>query len=234
MAIFLVMGLRIPIRLKVFVVAAFAFRIPSVSAPYIPLIAIDLSFRAICFIILRLHYLHPALVSLDPTFNAVFESIWMEVEQHYSIIASTIPCLKPFMVACNTGWGHVPPQTGDATTALRSGGSYGLRSLDKSGIKNTVKSYNGSKDKEEQTLRGKSSTTPMHVDPQANHHQEQNGDETSQSIASNDSTQMIIRREVGWTVTYEDETPGETHGMPGHSHFGPRSDIEAHQNPHAV
>lgn len=56
-------------------------------------------------------------------------------------------------------------------------------------------------------------------------------DEAAMSIASNDSQQMIIRREVGYSVTYDDEAapfqqgPGRLGTLSNH-----RADIEA-QNP---
>lgn len=154
----------------------------------------------------------------------------MEVELDYSIIASTIPCLKPFMQACNTGWGHVPPQTGDGTAVLKSGGSYGLRSLEKSGTKHAVTSFNNAKEQDERNLRGENCNTVIQSGGRGHQQTDHHGDETSQSIASNDSTQMIIRREVGWTVTYDNETP-EENGQPRITH---RSDIEAMPSPHAV
>lgn len=133
------------------------------------------------------------------------------------------------MVACNTGWGHVPPQTGDGSAALKSGGSYGLRSLDKSGVKNTASSYAPGTELGEQNLRGDTCKTVVEICPRRNQHHDHNGDETSQSIASNDSTQMIIRREVGWTVTYDDDNPTPGEGGPPN-----RSDIEAQTISHGA
>ena len=192
------------------------------------------------FIILRLHYLHPALASADPTFNAVLASIWMEVEVDYCLLACTIPCLKPFMVACNTGWGHVSPQTGDGSNALKSGsygGSYGLRSLDKTGAKTTITSHRDLKDingKRHRETTGHNSVDAGRKSHGQELHPDQGGDETTQSIVSNDSTQMIIRREVGWTVTYDDDTTPSTEHPSVHGPQTVRSDIEAQSRMHAV
>lgn len=61
-------------------------------------------------------------------------------------------------------------------------------------------------------------------------------DETSQSVASNDSTQMIIRREVVWSVTYEDESPGEDNHQPhgNQTRTTSRVDVEAQTHPIAL
>lgn len=153
----------------------------------------------------------------------------MQVHEDYVIITSTVPCLKPFMIACNTGWGHAAPHTGDGSKGAKSG-SYALNSITKSGARNTLTSFPqlDSSDKQPvhhahgDTITASGDTPRVLVD----HQPEPTPDETSHSIASNDSQQMIIRREVGWTVTYDDETPQEN----SQSHGGRtphRSDVEA-------
>lgn len=150
----------------------------------------------------------------------------MQIQQDYSIIASSIPCLKPFMNACNTGWGHAAPHTGEGSMHPSHSGSYALSSIFKSSAKDTVKSYhkpftpdakvpgdgicNISSNAEGKSAR----VVPYHA-------AEPGPEEAEQSIASNDSQQMIIRREIEWTVTYDDarETP------PNHAMHA--SDIEA-------
>ncbi|MCJ1469213.1 hypothetical protein MMC07_007846 [Pseudocyphellaria aurata] len=218
MAVYLVVDLRITLQLKIFVVLAFAFRVP-----------------VIAFIIVRLHYLNIQLLSSDPTFNAVLASIWLQVHEDYVIISSTVPCLKPFMIACNTGWGHAAPHTGEGSMVPKSG-SYALNSINKSGVLNTLTSFPQPDRSDQRPLhrgQGEVITVVGGVSRRVNDHQsDPNPDETSHSIASNDSQQMIIRREVGWTVTYDDETPREN----SHSHGNPishRSDIEA-QNTGAI
>ncbi|MCJ1269405.1 hypothetical protein MMC22_009297 [Lobaria immixta] len=212
MAIYLVLDLRITLQLKVFVVLAFTFRIP-----------------VIAFIIIRLHYLSIQLLSSDPTFSAVLASIWMQVHEDYIIIASTIPCLKPFMVACNTGWGHAAPHTGEGSMGAR-GGSYALNSINKSGARNTLTSFPQPDSSDKHPLRRVhgDTTTVVGGKPRVlmDHQPDPSPDETSHSIASNDSQQMIIRREVGWTVTYDDEMPREN-SQSHDSQIASRSDIEA-------
>lgn len=65
--------------------------------------------------------------------------------------------------------------------------------------------------------------------------QDQSGaDETSQSVASNDSTQMIIRREVVWSVTYEDESPGEDNHHPHGNQTRTTSRVDVKPQTHPI
>lgn len=209
--------------------------------------------RAIAFIILRLYYLKIELASSDPTFNAVLTSIWTQVHEDYIIIATTIPCLKPFMVACNTGWGHAAPHTGDASKLPHSG-SYGLVSLTNGGKSNaagknsTLVSSVGIPNLQNTTTNSVGVAPHVHL---GDHHHNNNNksgavvenhtrqsseqapvDEAAMSIASNDSQQMIIRREVGYSVTYDDEAAPPFQQGPGTlgASSNHRADIEA-QNP---
>lgn len=137
------------------------------------------------------------------------------------------------MIACNTGWGHAAPHTGEGSMVPKSG-SYALNSINKSGVRNTLTSFPQADGSDKRPLRGQGEVaTAVGGNPRGvNVHQaDPNPDETSHSIASNDSQQMIIRREVGWTVTYDDEAPREN--IQSHSNpISHRSDIEA-QNIHS-
>lgn len=207
--------------------------------------------RAVAFIVLRLYYLNIELASSDPTFNAVLTSIWTQVHEDYIIIATTIPCLKPFMVACNTGWGHAAPHTGDGSKLPHSG-SYGLVSMTNGGKSNGGKNSTLVSSVGIPNLQNTTNSVGGAPHVQLDHHHHSNNsaggtrtrqssepapaDEAAMSIASNDSQQMIIRREVGYSVTYDDEAAppsqqgrGLEHGrLGGMSHH--RTDVEA-QNP---
>lgn len=168
----------------------------------------------------------------------------MQVQIDYSVMACTIPCLKPFMVACNTGWGRTRTRTGTASTPL--GGSYGLKSLEQNpGLESTHSykhtaadrpqphqnhSYSDDKGdpthKKQRKSRANSGTA---IDP--NQEDPNGADETSQSVTSNDSTQMIIRREVVWTVTYEDgDSPENNHTNHNILNSNDMNDLTNHQS----
>lgn len=169
----------------------------------------------------------------------------MQVQLDYSIMACTIPCLKPFMVACNTGWGSALTRTSRASTLKSS--SYVLKSLQRNlGRKNAALSDPGLTADRSQQNDGHGGDDDNKIAPKQrddrtegggvadpNHRDPIGADETAQSVASNDSTQMIIRREVVWSVTYEDEHPGES-GNLHHSNqdrMNNREDIEAQTPP---
>ncbi|PGH15913.1 hypothetical protein AJ79_02080 [Helicocarpus griseus UAMH5409] len=89
MTAYLVWGLQLAWKRKAIVVFAFAFRLP-----------------VIAFGITRFIYLLPALKSDDAFIDAAPGTICTEILLHYSLMAATIPCLQPFVVAFNTGWGQ--------------------------------------------------------------------------------------------------------------------------------
>lgn len=165
------------------------------------------------------------------------------------------------MVACNTGWGHAAPHTGDGSKLPHSG-SYGLVSLTNGGKSNgagknsTRVSGIGFSNMQKTTTNSVGGAPHPHLGHHQNHQNDNNKksgvvvgihshrsseqvpvDEAAMSIASNDSQQMIIRREVGYSVTYDDES-APTFLQQGPGRLGPssnnhRADIEA-QNPMAM
>lgn len=64
------------------------------------------SLRVIILITLRQNYLDRSLFHSDPSLHLSDAMIATAVLLHYSIMVSTVPCLKPFVIAFNTGWGQ--------------------------------------------------------------------------------------------------------------------------------
>jgi hypothetical protein len=56
--------------------------------------------------ITRTVYLTEAMHTSDFFLHGVETVICTQAVMHYSLIASTIPCLKPFVISFNTGWGQ--------------------------------------------------------------------------------------------------------------------------------
>ena len=149
------------------------------------------------------------------------------------------------MVACNTGWGQVSAQR-SRTSTLKSG-SYALKSLQRNqGLKGAIQSNGDDTVNYRHQHLGKETKVDdvkalgqQHNGAEdrnfgAHTQRDQSGaDETSQSVASNDSTQMIIRREVVWSVTYEDESPGEDDHHPhgNQTRTTSRVDVESQTHP---
>lgn len=61
--------------------------------------------RVIPFTILRLFAIYHELHSSNPYFSGITAACWTQAELAYSIAASTIPSLTPFMMRLNTNMG---------------------------------------------------------------------------------------------------------------------------------
>jgi len=87
--------------------------------------------------IIRIGYFHNITSSADITFIGITPFICNQVEMHFGTMATTIPCLRPFVKSFNTGWGTLDTQGvgGYAMTDIdskksksRTGSSKGLNS----------------------------------------------------------------------------------------------------------
>lgn len=90
--------------------------------------------------ITRQIYLNRAFEHTNILFFIVDAVICTEVLLHSSIMAATIPCLKPFVMAFNTGWGQ---------GIKHNGGSYYDRSGASGGSHSTSRPQQGSRSVEE-------------------------------------------------------------------------------------
>ncbi|EPS28573.1 hypothetical protein PDE_03519 [Penicillium oxalicum 114-2] len=89
LSIFLVWGIQMRWKEKATVIFAFGTRLPS-----------------IILIILRQTYLDRSMFSSNPTLHLSDAQVMTAVLLHYSIMVATVPCLKPFVISFNTGWGQ--------------------------------------------------------------------------------------------------------------------------------
>jgi hypothetical protein len=203
-AVYLLHALQMPLFKKSAIVFAFALRLPVIAPAAF-----------------RLHYLSEALNSSNFTLDITYEAVCKQVEISYAIIAATLPCLRPFMVATATNYGA--PAEGHRTKTgtygkayVRSGSSnkssrhnrnqtptgFSLTSLTRklgSGLhseKNTVSS----------TVNGDNSAHIRGMDSHGKHtatvvasHMPRD----TRSIESSESKQMIIRRDVEYAVEYD-------------------------------
>ena len=163
-----------------------------------------------------MHYFFHAFYTTDPTFDGVFFSAWTQVELAFSVITATTPCLKPFMSTISTNWGE---QLKTEFTNSSASGSYGLRDLfgrsNKTMSQNTVRQATSVAEEQEsqdavdlpyepvygnkinhRTLRGDSVSHTASVT-----HGFTLGDDGA-STQSNDSQQMIIRKERTYSVEH--------------------------------
>ncbi|CAK7240420.1 MAG: hypothetical protein STHCBS139747_001859 [Sporothrix thermara] len=104
--LWLVRGVQLPWSKKSVVVVAYGLRLP-----------------VICAAAVRLYYIHKSLYSDDESLQGILASVCTQVELSYAVVATTMPCLKPFMSALNTGYGggatFVLTQTTPNSSALQ-------------------------------------------------------------------------------------------------------------------
>ncbi|GBF59566.1 hypothetical protein TMEN_581 [Trichophyton mentagrophytes] len=171
MLVYLIWGLQMAMSRKVVIVGAFACRLPVVG-----------------FSIFRLTTIHGVVDLRNPTISMVPYVIWTEILLHYSIMAATIPCLKPFFIAFNTGWGQGSHKRSSRYLPYNSGSS------SKTGP-NFPNKFGKIIGTSQADFRNDASGT------RTLSHTLNRGE--APSIESHESQQMIIRETRGWTVEHE-------------------------------
>lgn len=82
----------------------------------------------------RLYLLNDAINGPDPTINGVSSIITTQVVMHFSIMAATIPCMRPFLRAFDSGMGYSTtmgvPTGSNLNSKYAEDSSYALRSVD--------------------------------------------------------------------------------------------------------
>ncbi|WEW60248.1 hypothetical protein PRK78_005733 [Emydomyces testavorans] len=166
---------------------------------------------------MRLRALKHGLHSSNPPMGLVETAVWTQIGLHFSIVACTSFCLKPFMAAVSTNYGVASgTQSGDTSRdpngyakksgyALdksgHAGGSFALKSFG-SKTATRLRSFVGSDDDEERDgMRvGGSMFRGDGVKNQAMVTKARRAG--SSSIGSSGSTKMIIKKDVAYTVQY--------------------------------
>lgn len=196
MSVYLVYGLQMSMKSKAIVVGAFGVRLPVIIAAA-----------------LHLRYLHLQMLSADPTLAGAYTVVCAQLELGYGLMASSVPCLKPFMSAFEGPFR--PPQkssnlqsTDYPFTTYRSGNSKRLRSASDHRIGSCAVGALSSAD--ERALRpdgGMYQATVTHRDQGPEDGAGGGGEHAS--IDSGDSRQliikkdMVIKKEVKWSVERE-------------------------------
>ena len=172
-------------------------------------------------IVFRLHYLSEALNSPNYTYQVTWASVCQEVEICYALVAATIPCLKPFMSAMATNYGAPAegPRTKKGTYGQSDRNTSGRRKDGRSGFSlasfklgegSGQRSRNHIYEKRDGDVNGVYSGLNVDNSQGTNSRRGNKADMSSSSprkvgsIESGDSQRHIIRKEVGYTVEYED------------------------------
>ena len=207
-AVYLLHALQMPLFKKSAIVFAFALRLPVIAPAAF-----------------RLHYLSEALNSSNFTLDITSEAVCKQVEISYAIIAATLPCLRPFMVATATNYGA--PAEGHKTKTGTYGKAYARSgSSNKSSRRNRNQSAAGfsltnltrklgsglhSEKNNTSMVNGDDSAHTCGIDSHGKHtatvvasHMPRD----TRSIESSESKQMIIRKDVEYAVEYDSRPAG--------------------------
>lgn len=186
---------------KLTVVFAFTFRLTYGKSSNLLLLRItwaitDLLSRVAVVVVVRLHYIGVGLASTDdPFFDSVPASVCTQLELHWGLMAASIPCLKPFMKAMNTGYMGFSSAFLEHTT-----NSYALtsvshsRSAPEGGIADGTSTPGG----------GPSNGVSTHITHVPRGHSQEDGG----SVTSGGSETRIIQKTFSWRVEYGDN-PGD-------------------------
>lgn len=167
---------------------------------------------------LHLHYLHLQMLSANPTLAGAYTVVCAQLELGYGLMASSVPCLKPFMSAFE-GPFRPPQKSSNPHSTDYPFNTYGsvhskqLRSASDHRIGGSA--VVGLSSADEQNFRpdgGMYQATVSHRD-QGPEEGARGGGERA-SIDSGDSRQliikkdMVIKKEVKWSVEREDGGAG--------------------------
>jgi hypothetical protein len=125
MTIYLVSDLKAALDMKWTVIFAFSMRLPYVNPPrisiYIPDSKTDIARSLIVAIGFRLATFNVAGLTTNPTILQAEYISWTQTELAYSIIAATIPRLRPFIKKLATNYGANPANCFGAGQANETG-----------------------------------------------------------------------------------------------------------------
>ena len=177
MSVYLVWSLQLDIFKKAAVVFVFCLRL-AIIAP----------------IATHLHYVSVALNSNDPSLRATLFVICKQAELAYAIIGSNIPVLRPFIAATATNYGAAAEGPKSESNTYGNSKTFSLKNLSRRANSNNQSSHNQSKADDDHILLR---NNPMHT------HIAGGKPRDAASVGSDDSEQMIIRKDVQYSVNYD-------------------------------
>lgn len=140
------------------------------------------------------------MISTDYTFDLVLAAVYTQLEMHACLVSATVPCMRPFLKAFDTGyWGTTIAQVDPtASTTKGSAGSVYVLQSKSSGARMQLESQTMTVDIPMGNLRPEPvdhSTRIEHIEFQKKDGQSDNG-----SLTSHGSDKMIIRKTVAYSV----------------------------------
>lgn len=176
LSVHLLWSLYMPLGSKTIIAGAFSSRLLYVLSPlvFLPKRAdtIPIIYRIIIPTAFRIHYLqNNILQDADTTFASINAVIATQVVLHFSLIAATIPCMKPFLAAFENDLGYnvksMVGASGSGSRHARDGGGYILHSVshhNKNEDDDVITPDRRSRLEGGGTRKGKSAESEPHVD----------------------------------------------------------------------
>ena len=141
-------------------------------------------------------------LSEDPTFRESRFITWTSAELHYSLVAATIPILRPFMsnLSTNYGAGQGPEGSAYGQGSTNSYGHSVSRPRDTHASTHGIQmeSMIGRSETDKQFPR--SCANKSQHDARTSYSYNTTRDPDTGSTASNESQRMIIRKDMTWQV----------------------------------
>lgn len=145
-----------------------------------------------------MHHVKQTVYSGDPTLLGAYVAVWTQVELDYSIMAGTLSCLGPFMSPFSTSLQEKRSPYGTAASRRYTSNAYGLHSVASTNDQ-PAKGIEGAKPPaghvtpiDERKLR-----------PDVFSHRTTISHGEMLHRPSTDSTQMIITKNVEWSVNID-------------------------------
>ena len=124
-------------------------------------------------------------------------AVCAQIQLSYAIVATTTPCLRPFMFALSTNYGGPTHTRTPGNTVKKGTNDISLGSM--SGESRIGRSEKRETKTTQPTTRWDGAEYNVNV---------VSGDGTS--LRSNDSRRMIISKNTEWTVNFESQSRGDT------------------------
>lgn len=157
---------------------------------------------------LQVHYLAQEINSTNQPLDGVPATICRQTEIFYAIMASTIPCLRPFLASFFTGFGAMGGETviaGSQVGNSREKSAYALGSMQsaESSARRSKRRSRGLRSARRNSRDNFGNDSQNHAVVSTDAGGSSRTAADGSSVTSNDSTRMIIKKEVQWHVDSE-------------------------------
>ncbi|PWY92693.1 hypothetical protein BO70DRAFT_392081 [Aspergillus heteromorphus CBS 117.55] len=188
-SLYLVKGLQMAVSRKLIVLSSFAVRLPLIA-----------------FASLHLYHLSLYAYSQNPTLDIIDGYVWTQMEMNYALIVCTAFCLAPFMRAISVTYGNAGEVTLGTSSANSRSAKY-AKDRSKQSQSYALQSIENAEEARYGNRRSQPSQATFVPDLSgglATATAYDGGSRTDRdSVASTESTKMIIKKNVEYTVTHE-------------------------------